>query len=65
VYYNDLQVTWTPDVTFGDISLQVGANNIFDEDPPECYSCALNGFDATIYDVPGVFYYARLVYKQQ
>ena len=65
VYYNDLQVTWTPDVTFGDITLQVGANNIFDEDPPECYSCALNGFDATIYDVPGVFYYARLVYKQR
>jgi hypothetical protein len=25
----------------------------------------LNGFDATQYDVPGVFYYARLVYKQQ
>jgi iron complex outermembrane receptor protein len=65
VYYNDVQVTWKPDLSFGDISLQVGANNIFDEDPPECYSCALNGFDATLYDVPGVFYYARLVYRQQ
>ncbi len=64
VYYNDLQVTWRPELSFGDISLQVGANNIFDEDPPECYSCALNGFDATLYDVPGVFYYARLVYRQ-
>jgi iron complex outermembrane receptor protein len=65
VYYNDVQVTWRPETSIGDISLQVGANNLFDEDPPECYSCALNGFDATQYDVPGVFYYARLVYKQQ
>ncbi|MEP5763719.1 MAG: TonB-dependent receptor [Halieaceae bacterium] len=65
VLYNDVQVTWTPDVSFGDVSLQVGANNLFDEDPPECYSCALNGFDATLYDVPGVFYYARLVYRQE
>jgi iron complex outermembrane receptor protein len=65
VYYNDVQVTWRPELSFGDVSLQVGANNVFDEDPPECYSCALNGFDATLYDVPGVFYYARLVYRQQ
>jgi iron complex outermembrane receptor protein len=65
VYYNDVQVTWRPELSFGDVSLQVGANNVFDEDPPECYSCALNGFDATLYDVPGVFYYARLVYRQE
>ena len=34
-----------------------------DEDPPECYSCALNGFDATLYDVPGRFVYLRLEYR--
>ena len=65
VVYNDVQVTWTPQVDFGFLSLQVGANNLFDEDPSECYSCALNGFDATLYDVPGVFYYARLTYRQE
>jgi iron complex outermembrane receptor protein len=65
VLYNDIQVTWTPDLNFGDVQLQVGANNLFDEDPAECYSCALNGFDATLYDVPGVFYYARLIYRQE
>jgi iron complex outermembrane receptor protein len=65
VLYNDIQVTWTPDLNFGDVQLQVGANNLFDEDPAERYSCALNGFDATLYDVPGVFYYARLIYRQE
>jgi iron complex outermembrane receptor protein len=65
VFYNDVQVTWTPQLDFGALSVQVGANNLFDEDPPNCYSCALNGFDATHYDVPGVFYYARLVYRQE
>jgi iron complex outermembrane receptor protein len=65
VLYNDLQVSWTPELNFGQLQIQVGANNLFDEDPPECYSCALNGFDATLYDVPGQFYYARLVYRQE
>ncbi len=65
VFYNDIQVTWTPEINFGSLAVQVGANNIFDEDPPECYSCALNGFDATLYDVPGVFYYARLTFRQE
>ncbi len=65
VFYNDAQVTWQPDNKYGGITLQFGVNNFLDEEPPECYSCALNGFDATLYDVPGRFYYLRLEYRTE
>jgi iron complex outermembrane receptor protein len=31
-------------------------NNIFGEDPPICYTCSLNGYDAGTYDLPGSFW---------
>jgi iron complex outermembrane recepter protein len=61
-FYNDVQVTWRPELDNGGMSIRLGVNNVLDEDPPECYSCALNGFDATLYDVPGQFVYLRLDY---
>jgi len=63
--YNDIQVTWNQEVTDGVISVTAGVNNLLDEDPPACFSCALNGFDATTYDVPGQFFYLRLNYKME
>jgi iron complex outermembrane receptor protein len=57
--YQDVQVTWMPEFGDGQFALTLGANNIFDEDPPTCYSCSLNGYDAGTYDAPGQFYYLR------
>lgn len=37
----------------------LGANNLFDKAPPACFSCSLNGYDPTTYDVPGRYVYAR------
>jgi iron complex outermembrane receptor protein len=60
--YVDTQVTWTPSQFMdGNWAITVGANNLFDQDPPPCPTCALNGYDPSAYDVPGVFMYARLV----
>jgi iron complex outermembrane receptor protein len=60
--YVDMQVTWTPSQFMdGSWDFTVGANNVFDEDPPPCFSCALNGYDPSGYDTPGVFLYARVV----
>jgi len=58
--YVDLQATWRP-AFFDNWAFTVGANNILDEDAPFCFSCASNSFDASTYDIPGVFYYARVV----
>jgi iron complex outermembrane receptor protein len=32
-------------------------------DPPNCFSCQLNGFDPNTYDVPGQFGYVRLTWR--
>jgi len=39
----------------------VGVNNLLNQDPPFCFSCALNSFDGSTYDAPGVFWYGRVV----
>lgn len=62
--YNDIRVTWNP--AFDDkLTVSVGVNNIFNVDPPVCYSCALNGFNGATYDVPGVFGYLSAGYTMQ
>ncbi|WP_428263525.1 TonB-dependent receptor plug domain-containing protein [Haliangium sp.] len=61
--YNDAQVTWTPKVLDNALDVTLGVNNLLNRDPPTCYSCALNGFDATTYDVPGFFGYMSASYR--
>ncbi|WP_428263517.1 TonB-dependent receptor plug domain-containing protein [Haliangium sp.] len=61
--YNDAQVTWTPKVLDNAFDLTVGVNNLLNREPPICYSCSLNGFDATTYDVPGIFGYMSASYR--
>ncbi len=58
--YNDAQVRWRPG--FGEengLAITFGIQNIFDEDPPTCYSCSLNGYDPSNYDAQGVFGYLQ------
>ena len=57
--YHDLQVGYRFNVLSG-LELLLGVNNLFDEDPPICLSCSLNGYDASTYDIPGgQFWYVR------
>ncbi len=63
--YIDVQATWAPQAgSFEGLEVSAGINNLFDEDPPPCFSCALNGFDATTYDVPGQFGYIRATWRR-
>jgi iron complex outermembrane receptor protein len=62
--YNDLQVIWSPEFDHG-LSITAGVNNLFDRDPPACFSCSLNGFNGQTYDVPGVFGYLSATYHVQ
>jgi iron complex outermembrane receptor protein len=62
--YNDVQVMWTPEFEPG-LTVSAGVNNVFNVDPPACFSCALNGFAGATYDVPGVFGYLNASYHVQ
>lgn len=59
VLYTDMQVTFSRPIGDRQTNITVGVNNLLNVDPPECYSCALNGFDGTTYNIPGVFGYVR------
>jgi iron complex outermembrane receptor protein len=62
--YNDVQVIWAPEFQRG-FTVTAGVNNIFNRDPPTCFSCSLNGFNGTTYDVPGIFGYLSASYHVQ
>jgi len=54
--YNDAQVAWNRAFGVENFKLALIVNNVFGEDPPICYSCQLNGYDAGTYDLPGMFW---------
>lgn len=57
--YHDLQLGYEFE-WFKGLQLTGGVNNLFDEDPPVCTSCSLNGYEASTYDIPGGrFFYVR------
>ncbi|MCG8556829.1 MAG: TonB-dependent receptor, partial [Proteobacteria bacterium] len=60
--YHNVQVTWTPEQFKQELELTVGVNNLFGSAAPVCYSCD-RGFDATTYEIPGVFGYVRAGYR--
>jgi iron complex outermembrane receptor protein len=62
--YVDAQIRWTPSAYFDGLKVALGVNNMFDQDPPGCFSCSLNNFDPNTYDVPGQFVYLRLSYRR-
>lgn len=62
--YFDAQLRWTPTTLADAWTFALGVNNVFDEDPPGCFSCGLNNYDPNVYDAPGRFGYLRLSYRQ-
>jgi iron complex outermembrane receptor protein len=61
--YHDLQVGWKAP-WFEGTQLSLGVNNVFSKDPPICLSCSLNGYDPSVYDLPGGrFMYVRAEVK--
>ena len=62
-FYTDLQLIYTPSALDRRVSFAAGVNNLFNQDPPGCFTCSVNNFDPTTYDVPGQFGYLRVSYK--
>jgi len=62
-FYVDAQLNWTPPIMNHELTFTVGGNNLTDKDPPGCFTCSVNNYDPTTYDVPGQFFYGRISYK--
>jgi iron complex outermembrane recepter protein len=61
--FTDIQVRWSPAIMDHAFALAAGVNNVLNTRIPGCNTCDLNSFDPTAYDIPGRYYYARLVVK--
>ena len=62
-FYTDVQLRWTPSFFADRFGFAVGVNNLFKEKAPGCFTCDINNFDPTVYDIPGRYYYARATVK--
>ena len=62
-FYGDVRLTFMPAQLQRKVELSVGVNNVFNKNPPACYSCTGPNYDPTTYDVPGQFGYLRVAVK--
>ena len=60
-FYGDVQLSYA--FLAKKFVFTLGVNNVFDKDPPACFSCTGPNYDPTTYDVPGQFGYVRITYK--
>ena len=64
--YHDIRASYLMPRIPGDIVLALGVNNLLDQDPPTSRSASLNGYDASVYDIPGGrFVYVRVAYATE
>ena len=61
-FYGDVRLAFSPTALQHKIDFTVGVNNVFNKNPPACYSCTGPNYDPTTYDVPGQFGYLRIAY---
>jgi len=62
-FYTDLQLRWHAPSFSDNFGFALGVNNLFKVKPPGCFTCDINNFDPTMYDLPGRYFYARMTVK--
>ncbi len=63
VAFADLRGSYNPAWLDDSVTLTVGFNNVFDEDPSVCDACGVIGMSAVSHDLPGRVGYVRLSYE--
>ena len=61
--FTDLQVRYNPAFADDALTIAVGFNNLFDENPPACDECGGPGTSIVMHDIPGVVGYFRVTYQ--
>lgn len=64
ITYHDMQTRYTFASRNRMVGVTAGVVNLFDRDPPISQSASLNGYDASVYDIPGGrFVYLKVTLK--
>jgi iron complex outermembrane recepter protein len=60
-FYTDVQLRlWAGPHLVDRLGFAFGVNNLFNTKAPACFTCDVNGFDPTTYDIPGRYFYFRI-----
>jgi iron complex outermembrane receptor protein len=63
VAFTDLRLSYNPGWSDDALTISVGLNNIFDEDPPVCDACGVIGMSPVSHDLPGTVGYVQVSYE--
>jgi len=63
--FTDLRASYTPAMLDESLTVTLGFNNVFDEDPPVCFPCGVIGLSTVSHDLPGRVGYLRVSYSPQ
>ena len=61
--FSDLRLNYIPPVSSDAWTISLGFNNLFDEEPPVCFPCGVNGMSLVAHDLPGRVGYLRVTYR--
>jgi len=61
--FTDLQIRYNPAILDEALTIALGFNNLFDEDPPACDDCGGPGVSIVVHDIPGTVSYLRVTYQ--
>ncbi len=64
VMFADLRASYNPDIWDDALTITLGFNNVFDEDPPVCFPCGVIGLSTVAHDLPGRVGYLRVTYER-
>jgi iron complex outermembrane receptor protein len=65
VVFTDLQVRYNPSFADDALTVAIGFNNLFDEDPPLCSPCGVIGTSIAVHDLPGTVGYLRVSWQPE
>ncbi len=61
--FTDLQVRYNPSFADEPVTIAIGFNNLFDEDPSTCDACGVIGMSNVVHDLPVTVGYLRVTYQ--
>ena len=63
--FTDVRVSYSPSWQDNAWNFAIGANNVFDEDPPVCFPCGVIGMSIAVHDLPGTVGYFRVSFNAE
>jgi len=61
--FTDVRLSYMPNFAGDAVTITLGINNVFDEDPPICFPCGVIGMSTVVHDLPGTVGYLRVSYQ--